>query len=177
MHTAICSFIRRSLLSLCLVAAIGSAPTFAADRVLVNAKVFTANPLQPYAAAVAIRDGRILAVGSRAEVTAAAGVGAEVIDLGGHALMPGLIDSHIHAVWGGLVSLLSPDVKNELGSVAELGPSAAEAKRSGRGMSGDVLVISGIPLAIWSHVDQLDALFSSPEYANQPVFQIGRAHV
>lgn len=173
MQNAILAVLRRSGLLLCLLVAIGTAPTFAADRVLVNAKVFTGNPLQPYAAAVAIRDGRILAVGGRAEVAAAAGPAAEVIDLGGHALMPGMIDSHIHAVWGGVVSLLSTDVKNELGSVAELGPIAAEARRSGRGMSGDVLVISGIPLAIWSHVDQLNALFSSPEYANQPVFLRG----
>jgi len=173
MRIAISAFIRRSVALLCVIAAMVAAPALAADRVLVNAKVFTGNPLQPYAAAVAVRDGRILAVGSQAEVTAAAMPTAEVVDLGGHALVPGLIDSHIHAVWGGLVSLLATDVKNELGSVAELGPIAAEARRSGRGMSGDVLVVSGIPLAIWSHVDQLNALFGSREYANQPVFLRG----
>jgi predicted amidohydrolase YtcJ len=169
MRFAVASIARRSGLVLCLVATLASGSALAVDRVLVNAKIFTANPVQPYAEAVAIRDGRILAVGSRAEVTAAAGPAAEVVDLGGHALMPGLIDSHIHAVWGGIVSLLATDLKNELGSVAELAPIAAEAKRSGRGMSGDVLVISGIPLAIWSHVDQLNALFSAGDYANQAV--------
>lgn len=173
MYAAVASFARRPRLLLALLAALVCTPTFAADRVLVNAKVFTANPLQPYADAVAIRDGRVLAVGNRGEVTVAAGSGAEVIDLAGRALVPGLIDSHIHAVWGGVVSLLSTDVKNELGSVAELGPIAAEAKRSGRGMSGDVLVISGIPLAIWSRNDELNALFNGPGYAEQPVFLHG----
>jgi predicted amidohydrolase YtcJ len=173
MHSAIASMTRRSGLVLCLLATLACAPVTAADRVLVNAKVFTADPLHPYAEAVAVRDGRILAVGSRASALAAAGPGAEVVDLAGHALMPGLIDSHIHAVWGGVVSLLSTDLKNELHSVAELGPIAAEAKRSGRGMSGDVLVISGIPLATWSHNDELNALFNAPEYAQQPVFLHG----
>lgn len=173
MPNAASVLIRRFAPLICVAAAIMAVPAHGADRILVNAKVFTGNPLQPYAAAIAVRDGRILAVGSQNEVTAAAQPTAEVIDLGGHALMPGLIDSHIHAVWGGLVSLLATDVKNDLKSVGELGTIAAEARRTGRGMSGDVLVVSGIPLAIWSHVDQLNALFGSSEYANQPVFLRG----
>jgi hypothetical protein len=173
MHTTSATFVRRARTCCWILVALACLPAAAADRVLVNAKVFTANPLQPYAAAVAVRDGRILAVGSEADVRAAAVPGADVVDLGGHTLVPGLIDSHVHAVWGGIVSLLATDLKNELGSVAELGPIAAEAKRSGRGMSGDVLVISGVPLAIWSHVDQLNALFSTGEYARQPVFLRG----
>jgi predicted amidohydrolase YtcJ len=172
MHSAVASVVSRAGFALWVCAAL-AAPAEAADRVLVNAKVFTANPQQPYAEAVAVRDGRILAVGSRSVVTAAAGPGAEIVDLGGHALTPGLIDSHVHAVWGGFVSLLATDVKNELESVASLGPIAAEAKRSGRGMSGDVLVISGIPLAIWTHIDELNALFNGPDYAKQPVFLHG----
>lgn len=173
MQNAVSVLIRRLAPLVCVAAAIVTVPAHGADRLLVNAKVFTGNPLQPYAAAIAVRDGRILAVGSRNEVTAAALPTAEVIDLGGHALMPGLIDSHIHAVWGGVVSLLATDVKNDLNSVADLAPIAFDARRSGKGMSGDVLVVSGIPLAIWSHIDQLNAVFSSSEYANQPVFLRG----
>lgn len=173
MQTKSATAVRRAFAMSWVVCAFAWLPALASDLLLVNAKVFTANPVQPYAAAVAVRDGRILAVGGRAEVSAAIGPAASVVDLGGHALMPGLIDSHVHAVWGGIVSLLATDLKNQLASVAELGPIAAEAKRSGRGMSGDVLVISGIPLEIWSHVDQLNALFSGGEYANQPVFLRG----
>ncbi len=173
MNATVAAVVRRARAACCVLIALACLPATAADRLLVNTKVFTANPQQPYAAAVAVRDGRVLAVGSRAEVAAAAGRDAEVVDLGGHTLVPGLIDSHVHAVWGGIVSLLATDLKNELGSVAELGPIAAEAKRSGRGMSGDVLVISGIPLETWSHIDQLNALFGSAEYASQPVFLRG----
>ncbi|MDH4256701.1 MAG: amidohydrolase, partial [Gammaproteobacteria bacterium] len=64
------------------------------ERLLVNGKVFTADPSRPYAEAVAIRGDTIMAVGSRAEASAAVGAGAETIDLGGRFLMPGLIDSH-----------------------------------------------------------------------------------
>jgi len=173
MHHLATSLLRPSALALCLTLIFCGAAAPAADRVLVNAKVFTSNPLQPYAEAVAIHDGRILSVGSRDEVRATASADAEIVDLQGHALLPGLIDSHIHAVWGGVVSLLATDLKNELGSVAELAPIATEAQRSGRGMSGDVLVISGIPLPIWSHNDELSALFNGPAYAHQPVFLHG----
>jgi len=54
------------------------------------------NTAQPGAEAVAVRDGRILAVGNVTEVAAAAGKGAETIDLEGRAMLPGFIDSHGH---------------------------------------------------------------------------------
>jgi predicted amidohydrolase YtcJ len=71
------------------------------DLILVNAKVTTLDRAQPQAEAVAIRDGRFLAVGSEREVRAAAPQ-ATVIDAGGRRLIPGLIDSHIHVIRGGL---------------------------------------------------------------------------
>ena len=71
------------------------------DLILVNAKVTTLDRENPVAEAVAIRDGKFLAVGSQAEVRAAA-EGATVIDAGGRRLIPGLIDSHIHVIRGGL---------------------------------------------------------------------------
>ena len=71
------------------------------DLVLVNARVTTLDRSQPEADAVAIRDGRFLAVGSERDVRAAAPQ-ATVIDAGGRRLIPGLIDSHIHVIRGGL---------------------------------------------------------------------------
>jgi len=71
------------------------------DLILVNARVTTLDRAQPQADAVAIRDGRFLAVGSEREVRAAAPQ-ATVIDAGGRRLIPGLIDSHIHVIRGGL---------------------------------------------------------------------------
>jgi predicted amidohydrolase YtcJ len=150
-------------------AALSSQIALAQDRVLVNGKIFTANPQQPYAEAVSIRAGRIVAVGGRQEVSASVGSDAQVVDLEGRTLLPGLIDSHVHAVMGG-VSLLSADAKNEIADLAALEAFVAQAWKSGRGMSGDVLVVTGIPLAIWSQNAALNARFNSGEYATQPLF-------
>ena len=70
----------------------------AADLVIVNAQVLTQDPAKPHAAAVAVRDGRIIAVGSNAEAAAFAGPGTRQVDAGGRLVIPGLIDSHMHAV-------------------------------------------------------------------------------
>lgn len=71
------------------------------DVIIVNALVATLDPDNPRADAVAIRDGRFLAVGSEAEIRAVAPE-ARVIDAGGRRLIPGLIDSHMHIIRGGL---------------------------------------------------------------------------
>ena len=142
------------------------------DLVLVNGHIFTANPLQPYAEAVSVRDGRIVAVGSRREAIASVGADAEVTDLGGQTLLPGLIDSHVHAVFGG-ISLLSADAKNDIADMDALEAFVAEARRSGRGMNGDVLVVTGIPLGIWSQNAALNQRFNSGAYADQPLFLRG----
>ena len=91
---------------------------------------------------------------------------------GGKTLLPGLIDSHAHAVYGG-VGLLSADAKNHIADVDALAAFVAEAKSSGRGMSGDVVVVTGVPLGIWSHNAELNAIFNSGAYANQPLFMGG----
>jgi predicted amidohydrolase YtcJ len=142
------------------------------ERVLFNAKVFTGVPDHPYAEAVAIRGDKIVAVGSLAEVLQAAGKGTERVDLGGKTLLPGLIDSHAHPIDGGF-SLISVDLGDELKSTDELVKVAAEAKKSGKGMRGDVIYISGMPITYWSKLDQLNARFNSGDYANQPVFLEG----
>ncbi len=140
-----------------------------AERVLFNAKIFTGVPDHPYADAVAIRGDKIVAVGSLAEVLPATNKNAERVDLQGKFLLPGLIDSHAHPIEGGL-ALISADVDNEMPSVDALVAFAADAKKSGRGMRGDLLFISGMPLIYWSKTDDLNARLSSGAYADVPVF-------
>ncbi len=72
------------------------------DLVIVNASVTTLDRSNPEAQAVAIRGGKFLSVGSEQQVRAAAGPDATVIDGRGRRLIPGLIDSHIHVIRGGL---------------------------------------------------------------------------
>ncbi len=66
------------------------------DLVIRNAKVVTLDASSTIAEAVAIADGRILAVGKDADISATAGASTRVVDAGGRVLMPGLYDSHVH---------------------------------------------------------------------------------
>lgn len=67
-----------------------------ADLVVLDAVVHTMDPERPRAAALAVAEGRIVAVGSTQEIEAHRGDGTEVIDAGGRAVVPGLIDAHAH---------------------------------------------------------------------------------
>jgi len=78
----------------------------AAELILRNARVTTLDRGRPSAAAVAVAGGRFLAVGDEAEAMAHAGPATRVIDAGGRRAIPGLIDSHIHVIRGGLNYLL-----------------------------------------------------------------------
>ncbi|HSI18541.1 MAG TPA: amidohydrolase [Sphingomonas sp.] len=72
-----------------------------ADIIIENARVITMDPRRPHADAVAIRGGEILAVGTRAEVSAIAAEATRRIDASGASVLPGFIDSHIHLFTGG----------------------------------------------------------------------------
>ncbi|HUJ94218.1 MAG TPA: amidohydrolase [Terriglobales bacterium] len=74
----------------------------AADLIITNAKIWTVDKAHPTAQAVAVLGERIVAVGSNAEVDAWRGPNTRVIDAGGHLLLPGFNDSHVHFVSGGL---------------------------------------------------------------------------
>jgi predicted amidohydrolase YtcJ len=67
-----------------------------ADLILINARVYTVDPRQPWVEAVACHDGRILAVGSTNEVRSCADTSTRVIDCGGCLVLPGLTDAHTH---------------------------------------------------------------------------------
>ena len=71
------------------------------ETIITNAKILTMDEARPRAEAVALGDGRILAVGSRTEVEALAGPGTRVVDAGGRTLLPGFVESHLHLVLGG----------------------------------------------------------------------------
>lgn len=71
----------------------------AASLLLYNARIYTVNTDQPWAEALAIsEEGKILAVGSRAEVEEYADDDSEFVDLGGRLVLPGFQDSHAHVL-------------------------------------------------------------------------------
>jgi len=91
-----------------------------AELIVTNARVLTMDPGNPRAEAVAVAGGRILAVGSRAQVDALAGAGTKVIDAGGRTLLPGFVESHLHLVLGG-----NELTQLQLGGVEGFGPLEA----------------------------------------------------
>jgi predicted amidohydrolase YtcJ len=75
-----------------------------ADLVLAGA-VQTEDPVRSTAECVAIGEGRILAVGSRGEVSPLIGRHTEVVDARGGSILPGFQDAHVHPAWGGLAAM------------------------------------------------------------------------
>src|SRR5258706_7284971 len=73
-----------------------------AELILLNAKITTLDRQHPAASAVAIRDGRFLAVGDDVDVMRHANVATQIVDCNKRRIIPGLIDSHIHVIRGGL---------------------------------------------------------------------------
>ena len=68
-----------------------------AETVYTNGKIYTVDTDRTWAEAVAIKDGKFMAVGSSGEIAAFVGDATEVIDLAGAFVMPGIGDVHIHA--------------------------------------------------------------------------------
>ena len=83
-------------LAVVLVAAVGQAAPTPAERIIRGGPIVTVNPAQPAAEAVAIAGGKIVAVGSAADVMALKGPGTVVTDLAGKTLVPGFVDGHSH---------------------------------------------------------------------------------
>ena len=77
-------------------------PGASTATVYTNGAIYTVNPDQPWADAVAIQDGIIVAVGTEAEALAAVDESAKIIDLDGHMMMPGFQDVHLHAIEAGM---------------------------------------------------------------------------
>ena len=69
-----------------------------ADLIVHNAKIFTGNPAQPEASALAVKDGRIYSVGADAEVLGFKNASTRIIDSRGRRLIPGIIDAHTHVL-------------------------------------------------------------------------------
>jgi predicted amidohydrolase YtcJ len=78
------------------------APSQPADLIITNARIYTVNPQQKWAEAIAVRGDKIIAVGDRKQVEALRGPATRVIDAGQRLLVPGFTDCHIHFMDGSL---------------------------------------------------------------------------
>jgi predicted amidohydrolase YtcJ len=92
-----------SLAVLCGTSLITSAQT--ADTIYHGGPIITINDAAPRAEAVAVKDGKILAVGKKDQVLKSKGAKTKLVDLGGKALLPGFVDAHGHVFGGGMQAL------------------------------------------------------------------------
>lgn len=79
-----------------------------ADLVLINARIYTVNPAQEWASAVAISAGRIVYVGTDDGAKALAGEESQVVDLQGRMVLPSFQDTHVHLSLGGINAVTCP---------------------------------------------------------------------
>jgi predicted amidohydrolase YtcJ len=126
-----------SLAALLLLATAGAGcskragPAEVADTIFLNGGIYTVDAKRSWAQAAAIRDGRIVAVGSNEEVLPLKGPETTVVDLAGRMALPGFHDSHVHVASAGLEELQCPlnDLKTVeaiLGAVAECAARSKE---------------------------------------------------
>ncbi|HTC62593.1 MAG TPA: amidohydrolase [Candidatus Saccharimonadales bacterium] len=133
MQIILAKLFRSAFLTMVFLAAALPACSQNADTILVNGKVLTVDPQFSTREAIAIRGGKITQVGSNADVRKQAGSQTRVIDLQGRTVIPGLIDSHIHAIRAG--QTFTTEVNwvgaNSIGEAMDRIHAAAAAKRPG----------------------------------------------
>ncbi|MDD2047482.1 amidohydrolase [Pseudomonas putida] len=140
----------------------------AADLVLVNGKVYTAEPGQALMQAVAVKDGKIVQVGTDAQINALADAHTQRIDLAGKVLMPGMIDTHSHPVLGALATL-GANLEDAVKPLPELEQWILAEVKDGRGKAADVISIAGVSSAYWEKSRELGQLFNQGRWADQPL--------
>ena len=89
-------------LAVSLTVPLASEPVPVADTIIARGRVYTGNVEQPWAQAVAIRDGKIIAVGDEQTIFKLRSDATKVIEVGGHLVLPGFVDCHIHFIDGSL---------------------------------------------------------------------------
>ena len=146
-----------------------------ADMVLFNGKVFTADKARPMVQAIAVENGKVLAVGSDAEIKALADASTQRIDLAGKALMPGLIDTHSHAIFGGL-EMSTANMGDEQVSLEELEKRLRGWRDDGTARHGDTLNVAGMTSAYWAQADAMGQRFDQGEWAEVPIVFVGSDH-
>ena len=89
--------------------------------------------------------------------------------------MPGLIDTHSHAVFGGL-EMSTANMGDEVVELAELEKRLRGWRDDGTALHGDVINLSGMSSAYWGKAEELGRLFNQGEWAKQPVVLAGSDH-
>lgn len=107
-------------------------PDRSAELVFTNGRIYTLDRKRPWASAIAVKGGRIIAVGEGADVAALTGSSTRVVDLKGAMMMPGIVDVHAHLMMGGIAELFElrfPPTSSFETLIARVGEAAAKAPK------------------------------------------------
>jgi predicted amidohydrolase YtcJ len=146
-------------LAFALVSCGGPPPSMqVADVVLLDASIRTMNPAQPEAQALAIQKGRIVFVGDDADAQRWVATSTRVLRLDGATVLPGLIDSHIHVLEGGL-SCAGCTFEDEELTVAQMAPIVRDC--AARTPGSDIVVVQDLNAAGFrANRQQLDTILA-----------------
>lgn len=122
-----------------------------ADTIYSGGPILTINDAQPTSEAVAVKDGRIIAVGALADIATHQGDTTELFDLEGRAMLPGFVDSHGHAIMGGLQALSANLLAAPDGDVTDI-PSLQETLNNW--IAGNSEMVDKVQLIVGFGYDQ-----------------------
>jgi predicted amidohydrolase YtcJ len=152
--------------ALALAACHSDPPHPVADLVVTNGKLRTMDPATPTASALAVTGDRIVFVGSDADAAQWTGPSTRTLDAGGNTVLPGLIDSHIHAAEGAL-SLGGCTLNDDLLTIDEAAPRIRACFANDK--ESTWLVVNAVnPAGFKATRQQLDAII-----ADRPLFLWG----
>lgn len=142
-------------------------PADAADLIISGGPIVTMDPAQPNAEAIAIKEGKIIAVGSIDEINGYLGAASEHLDLEGRTLIPGFIDGHSHfsqAISAASWANVSGAPVGEVSSINDIVEEVEALRLRNKATSGDWLVGYGYDADTISdgrniNRDDLDAAF------------------
>jgi predicted amidohydrolase YtcJ len=154
-----------------------------AELVLFNGNVYTVNDKEPRAQAIAVARGRIIGIGSNAQVMNLASAGSKKLDLGMKTVLPGFIDAHSHPAMAGVMHLRMVDC--DLRSIAAI--QAALRERAAKTPAGEwvlgfkyddtktsdnrPLSIADLDAAVPDHPAQIEHRGGHTIYCNSLAFQ------
>ena len=157
---------------LCGAASWGVEANEIADTIFLDAKIYTANTRAPDAEAMAVSQGRLLAVGNSDQILQYRGPKTRVLSLGHRRVMPGLIDAHSHAIFAGLAAL-APNLEDRELSPLELSQQLQRwLAEKGDGFDAP-MVVFGVNPAVWSEPESLSVLLDAGAWQNHPLLLMG----
>lgn len=122
-----------------------------ADTIYRGGPIITINDAAPRAEAVAVANGKILAVGALAEIMSHQGDSTKLVELDGHTMLPGFVDSHGHVVMGGLQAMSANLLAAPDGDITDI-PSLQETLRTW--MTENAATVDEVQLIIGFGYDQ-----------------------